>query len=161
MLSNAWKISVHRRISRDFSTVSSFSLPPRLAKKVRQQTDPPKSKAKQKFPPKPHPKKHQKCFWGGFGRWTPQNLPQWLLSLPSGGGKTCPSPTTPPVDRPRVRVRCQVNPPRLRWSTGARWPCPVARLVARGGGKWWFFFPSKMIFPRFPFLLVGDFLGFF
>lgn len=157
MLSNAWKISVHRRISRDFSTVSSFSLPPRLAKKVRQQTDPPKSKAKQKFPNNPIQKNTKNVFGGGLGDEPPiKNLPQWLLSLPSGGGKTCPSPTTPPVDRPRVRVRCQVNPPRLRWSTGARWPCPVARLVARGG-KWWFFFRVKWFSPDSPFFWWGIF----
>ena len=105
-------------------------------------------------------KKTPKMFLGGVWEMNPPKFTPMASFPPSGGGKTCPSPTTPPVDRPRVRVRCQVNPPRLRWSTGARWPqrrCPVGCP----GGEVVVFFPSKMIFPRFPFLLVGDFLGFF
>ena len=70
------------------------------------------------------------CFLG-FGRWTPPKIYPNGFFPPNSCGKTSPPQPLPPVDRPRVRVRCQVNPPRLRWSTGARWPQrgPVARGI--------------------------------
>ncbi len=120
-------MSVEVEISQSFGEKLRNMIPVKFASislscKKSASKPPPKSKAKH-FPQNP-PTKITKIFFFGLGDEPPEKFiyPNGFFPPRRGCGINLFPPTTPPVDRPQVRVRCQASPPRLRWSTGAMWP---------------------------------------